>query len=140
MGVHAETPRRNYPNLVLWGEPGNLKDHGAPAQPIGIFLPPPLITLPTNKTMSMKTLKESQDARIAFYKSKEVARYIRMHQLPKSKHAFKEMVASASSEDLESEKGRELIACLGDVTFTTHPQQVNIMDKSNGKIIVTIAR
>ena len=88
----------------------------------------------------MRTLKEAQDARIAFYKSKEVARYVRMHQLPKSKKAFKEMVASASSENLESEKGRDLIDCLGEVTFTTHPQQINIMDRSNGKIIVTIAR
>ncbi len=88
----------------------------------------------------MTTLKENQDARIAFYNSKEVAKYVRMNRLPRSVHAFKEMVALASSEDLESEKGRELIACLGEVTFTTHPQQINIMDKSNGKIIVTIAK
>jgi len=48
------------------------------------------------------------------------------------------MVASGSSEDLESKKGLELIACLGKVTFIKHPQQINIMDKSNGKIIASI--
>jgi hypothetical protein len=50
------------------------------------------------------------------------------------------MVASSSSEDLDSEKGIDLIARLKQVIFFTHPQQVNIMDKSNGKLIISIPR
>jgi hypothetical protein len=81
-----------------------------------------------------------QETRAEFYGSKSLAKYIKAHGVPRSRNAFRAMVASSSSEDLEGEKGAELIACLGKVAFFTHPQQINIMDKSNGKLIAIIAR
>ncbi len=82
--------------------------------------------------------KEEQDTRSKFYNSQPVTKYIKAVGTPKTTGAFRDMVASGSSEDLDSRKGLELIACLGKVTFMKHPQQINIMDKSNGKIIVSI--
>lgn len=83
--------------------------------------------------------KEEQDTRSKFYNSQSVAKYIKAVGIPRTRGAFRDMVASDSSEDLDSKKGLELISCLGKVVFMKHPQQVNIMDKSNGKIIVSIA-
>jgi hypothetical protein len=82
--------------------------------------------------------KEDQDTRSKFYNSQPVVKYIKTNGVPGSRGAWREMVASGSSEDLDSEKGLELMACLGKVVFMKHPQQINIMDKSNGKIIATI--
>ncbi len=67
-----------------------------------------------------------------------MTKYIKTAGIPKTRGTFRDMVASGSSEDLDSEKGPELVTCLGNVVFMKHPQQINIMDKSNGKIIVSI--
>ena len=88
----------------------------------------------------MVRANRDQETRAEFYGSKSLAKYINVHGVPKSKHAFRAMVASSSSEDLDGKKGVELIACLGRVVFFTHPQQVNIMDKSDGRLIALIAR
>ena len=87
---------------------------------------------------SMANEKEEQDTRSDFYSSQSVAKYIKAVGIPKTRGTFRDMVASGSSEDLDSKTGLELIACLGKVTFMTHPQQINVMDKSNGKIIASI--
>jgi hypothetical protein len=86
----------------------------------------------------MENEKADQDTRSKFYNSQSVVKHIKTHGVPKSRVAWKDMVASGSSEDLNSEKGLELMACLGEVVFMKHPQQINILDKSNGKIIATI--
>jgi hypothetical protein len=83
---------------------------------------------------------KNQETRAEFYGGKSLAKYIKSHGVPKSKGAWRAMVASSSSEDLDGKGGIELIACLSQVTFFTHPQQINIMDKGNGKIIASIAR
>ena len=67
-----------------------------------------------------------------------VIKYIKTVGTPKTRGTWKDMVASGSSEDLDSKKGLELIACLGKVVFMKHPQQINIMDRSNGERIVSI--
>jgi hypothetical protein len=82
--------------------------------------------------------QEEQDTRFKFYNGQTVAKYIKAVGIPKTRSTFRDMVASGSSEDLDSEKGLELIACLGYVTFMKHPQQINIMDKLSGKIIASI--
>ncbi len=87
---------------------------------------------------SMTNEEEEQEARSKFYGSQAVAKYIKAVGIPKTRGTFRDMVASGSSEDLDSKKGLELIACLGKVTFMKHPQQTNILDKSNGKIIASI--
>jgi hypothetical protein len=83
---------------------------------------------------------ENEETRAGFYGTNSLAKYIKVHGVPKTTGAFRAMVASGSSEDLNGEKGIELIACLGNVTFFTHPQQVNIMDKGSCKLIASIAR
>jgi hypothetical protein len=84
--------------------------------------------------------EEQQNVRAKFYSNPAVVRYIKIHGVPKSNRAFRDMVASGSSEKLDSEKGLELIDCLAQVVFRTHTQQINIMDKSNGKTIASLAR
>ena len=84
--------------------------------------------------------EKQRDVRAKFYSSPAVVRHIRARGVPKSDHAFRDMVAAGSSEQLESEKGLELVACLRQVVFTSHTQQINIMDKSDGKTIVSIER
>jgi hypothetical protein len=86
----------------------------------------------------MKKETGNQETRAAFYGSESVAKYIKANGVPASKHAFREMVASNSSESLEGKKGDERIACLNEVVFFKHPQQVNIMDKTNGQLIAVI--
>jgi hypothetical protein len=86
----------------------------------------------------MENEKADQDTRSKFYNSQTVVKHIKTNGVPKSRAAWRAMVASGSPEDLDSNKGLELIACLGKVVFMKHPQQINIMDKSNGKIIATI--
>ena len=88
----------------------------------------------------MSNETKNQQTRAEFYGSKSLAKYIKSHGAPRSKDAWRAMVASTSSEDLDSEKGIELIACLKQVTFFTHPQQINIMDRSSCKLIVSIPR
>ncbi len=88
----------------------------------------------------MKDEKKEQDARAKFYTSQSVARYINVNGVPKSKHAFRDMVEAGTSEKLDGERGQALIASLGEVVFFTHPQQINVMDKSNLKIIASITR
>jgi hypothetical protein len=87
---------------------------------------------------SMENNKAEQDTRSKFYNSQSVIKHIKTNGVPKSRGAWRDMIASGSSEDLDSEKGLDLIACLGNVVFMKHPQQINIMDKSNGQIIATI--
>lgn len=86
------------------------------------------------------TSESEQGIRAEFYASQSLAKYIALNGVPKSRHAFKDMVASGVSESLDNAKGFALIACLGQVTFFKHPQQINIMDKSNGKMIASIIR
>lgn len=89
----------------------------------------------------MENQKKAQDIRVKFYNSQSVARYLQANGLPMSKHAFKDMVASDISEKkFDTEKGKELIDVLAYVVFTKHPQQINVMDKSNGKTIASIRR
>ena len=84
--------------------------------------------------------KRDLATRAEFYGSKSLAKYIKGSGAPKSKSAWRAMVASTSSEDLEGKGGIDLIACLSQVTFFTHPQQINIMDKVSGEFIASIPR
>jgi hypothetical protein len=86
------------------------------------------------------TVEKDQETRAKFYSGRPLAKYMMLNGVPSSTHAFRNMVASGSSEDLASEKGLKLISCLSQVAFLRHAQQINIMDKSNGRIIATITR
>jgi len=86
----------------------------------------------------MENEKSDQGTRSKFYNNQSVVRHIKTYGVPKSRGAWKDMVSSGSSEDLDGEKGLQLMTCLGKVVFMKHPQQINIMDKTNGEIIATI--
>ena len=86
----------------------------------------------------MENEKSDQDTRSKFYNSQSVVKHIKTHGVPKSRGAWRDMFVSAGSEDLDGEKGHELMVCLSKVTFMKHPQQINIVDKTNGEIIATI--
>jgi len=81
--------------------------------------------------------RANQDTRSRFYNSRPVVKHIRTHGA-RSRVAWRDMVASGSSEDSDSEKGLELIARPADVAFMKHAHQVNMMAKSRGKMIATI--
>lgn len=86
----------------------------------------------------MYSEKEFQDIlrRSDFYKRKEVAKFLLTHGVPRSKTAMLKLFEL----DDRSSDAKESLDCLGGVTFVVHPQQVNIWDKSNRKMIISIPR
>ena len=87
---------------------------------------------------TVKNEKSGQQKREEFYSSSMVRKHIKEMKIPTTVGAFKDMVASGSNLNLDSSEGLDLIETLGHVTFARHPQQINIMDKSSGKMIVSI--
>jgi 3-dehydroquinate synthase class II len=83
--------------------------------------------------------KKGQDARVKFYNSGPVIRYLKTAGIPKRTGEFRAMVAAGSNVKLEDKEGLELIETLGRVVFAKHPQQINVSDDTNGKIIVSVA-
>ena len=73
-----------------------------------------------------------------FYGESTVRQHIKTAGVPKTVGAFRAMVASGSSMNLDSPEGASLIDTLGYVTFSKHPQQINVMDKSSGRMIAII--
>jgi len=87
----------------------------------------------------MSDEKKGQDERLKFYCSAPVISYLKTVGIPKRTGEFKDMVASGSKVKLDSKEGSELIASLRRVVFAKHPQQINITDHTNGKMIVSVA-
>jgi hypothetical protein len=83
--------------------------------------------------------KKGQDARLKFYGSDAVVRYLKTVGIPKRTGEFRNMVAAGSTVKLDSKEGSDLIETLGRVVFAKHPQQINIRDDTNGKTIKSIA-
>jgi len=83
--------------------------------------------------------KKGQDVRLKFYGSDSVVRYIKTVGIPKRTGEFRNMVAAGSKVKLDSKEGSDLIETLGRVVFAKHPQQINITDDTNGKMIVSVA-
>lgn len=72
-----------------------------------------------------------------FYTSDIVDNFIKKHGVPKTSIAMKNLI---SLTDGKSDVSKELVELLGHVYFQVHSQQVNIRDKANGKIIVSIRK
>jgi hypothetical protein len=83
--------------------------------------------------------KKGQDARAKFYNSASTIAYLKNKGIPKRTGEFRAMVASDSSVKVDSKEGTAMIETLGRVVFAKHPQQINITDDTNGKVIVSIA-
>jgi hypothetical protein len=101
--------------------------------------PPFILHLFERIEKSMSDEKKGQDERIKFYTSAPVIRYLKTVGIPKRTGEFKDMVASGSKVKLDSKEGSELIVSLRRVVFAKHPQQINITDDTNGKMIVSVA-
>jgi hypothetical protein len=74
-----------------------------------------------------------------FYHKKEVARLLLANGIPKNK---REMLKLTALEDTDGsiKALQKSFDCLRSVTFEVHPQQINIRDKTNGQIVVSIPR
>jgi len=79
--------------------------------------------------------EEDIQQRKEFYNNPDVAKHISRDGVPKSKGAMRALISAggvdSSPDSFES---------LSFVVFSVHPQQINVRDKSNGKIIATINR
>lgn len=75
--------------------------------------------------------------RAQFYTSDIVDNFIKKHGVPKTRIAMQNLISLA---DGKSDVNKELVELLGYVYFQVHSQQVNIRDKANGKIIVSIRK
>lgn len=71
---------------------------------------------------------------------KEVQGYVSKHGVPKSRRSLKSLVAFGLFGNSEQDASQDLIDSLGFVYFDMHPQQINVRDKANGKIIAIIRR
>lgn len=88
--------------------------------------------------MSNQTRDEA--TRAAFYGSESFAKYVKSNGAPRSKAAWTAMLVLGTPDDRGGLEGAELEACLNQVTFFTHPSQINVFDRGSGKIVASIQR
>jgi hypothetical protein len=70
-----------------------------------------------------------------FYTSEVVDNFLKKHGVPKTRIALRSLAAVA-----DSQASGEAVEILGHVYFQVHAQQLNIRDKANGKLIVSIRK
>jgi len=77
-------------------------------------------------------------ARAEFYKRPDVARALSKHGVPKDKKSLLALISMGTTD--KSTINQDLVDSLGFVVFAVHPQQINVRDKQNGRIIAVISR
>ena len=83
--------------------------------------------------------QEAIDRRKEFYNSQSVDDFLKKHGVPKSEHAMRSLIAMGlGKNDREVDGG--VAGILEHVYFQVHPQQINIKDKANGRLIVSIRK
>ena len=88
----------------------------------------------------MTTVDEDVKRRTDFYNKPEVAKFLNKEGVPRTKRALSAMMIAGGSTQDDSQAGSISYNCLNFVVFAVHPQQINIRDKANGKIIAIIRR
>ena len=83
----------------------------------------------------MSKTQEDVQQRKTFYNNPDVAKHISKDGVPKSKAAMNALISAGGVGS-----GPDSFECLSFVVFSVHPQQINVRDKLNGKIIATINR
>jgi len=73
--------------------------------------------------------------RAGFYNTPEAAKYLKKHGVPKSNREMKALIAT-----LYPDASPDVVESIGYVYFRVHPQQINIVDKANQKLIVLIEK
>lgn len=86
----------------------------------------------------MPNPEEDTERRTKFYSSADVTRLISKEGIPKSKRAMTALISKGAFGGSEVDPGS--FECLSNVVFAVHPQQINVRDKSNGKVIAIILR
>lgn len=85
--------------------------------------------------LSMSKSQEEIERRSSFYRSEEVKKFLKKNGVPKSKSQMRALIETrypnADSETIES---------VGYVHFDVHPQQINIRDKENDKLIISVEK
>ncbi|MCL5067676.1 MAG: hypothetical protein M1368_04905 [Thaumarchaeota archaeon] len=79
--------------------------------------------------------QEEIERRSRFYRSEEVKKYLKKNGVPKSRKAMKVLILSSYPD-----AGREIIESLAHVHFAVHSQQINMHDKTNEKLIISIEK
>ena len=90
--------------------------------------------------MLSKEQERESAQRTAFYTKKEVGAYLLKNGVPRSTRASKALVAMGTTGNVDGEVNQELLDTLNKVYFDVHPQQVNIRDKENGKLIISLRK
>ncbi len=85
--------------------------------------------------MSKYETQEEIERRSRFYRSEEVKKYLKKNGIPKSRSAMRALIATGYPDP-----GPEIIGSLSHVHFQVHPQQINIRDKTNEKLIISIEK
>jgi hypothetical protein len=80
------------------------------------------------------------ERRVKFYTDREVIKHLSKNGVPKSRTASKALIAIGTTGSIDGKVSKESMDCLSHVIFEMHPQQINVRDKANGKIIASIRR
>gem|GEM_PF-413467 len=81
--------------------------------------------------------EEAIRRRQEFYTSETVDNFIKKHGVPKTRVAMQNLISLANGK---AEPAQNLVEMMSHVYFQVHPEQVNIRDRANGKIIVSIRK
>ena len=85
--------------------------------------------------MSKYETQEEMERRFRFYRSEEVKKYLKKNGVPKSRRSMKDLI-SVGYPDPDAETAESV----GYVHFQVHPQQINIRDRTNEKLIISIEK
>lgn len=88
----------------------------------------------------MLSMEQESVRRTEFYTKKEVGAYLLKNGVPRSARASKALVAMGTTGKVDGEVNQELLDSLNKVYFEVHPQQINIRDKENGKLIISLRK
>lgn len=75
------------------------------------------------------------ERRSRFYSSDEAKKHLKKYGIPKSKTALKALVSTMFQDATP-----EMVDSVGFVYFQVHPQQINIRDRANGRLIISIEK
>ena len=85
--------------------------------------------------MSKYETQEEVERRASFYTSEQVKKYLKKYGVPKGKVAMRALIELGYPNP-----DPETIESMGHVHFDIHPQQINIRDKANESLIISIKK
>ncbi|MHB8568003.1 MAG: hypothetical protein ACYC7D_14375 [Nitrososphaerales archaeon] len=85
--------------------------------------------------MSKYETQEEIEKRLRFYRSEEVKKYLKKNGVPKSESAMRDLISVGYPDP-----AAETVESMGYVHFQVHPHQINISDRTNEKLIISIEK